>query len=400
MEPKHFLRNCVLVIITVSSMLILFNILMDPYLIFGVRRVIGFNARKPAVENQLFLMKAYDVLRVYPSTLILGSSSVGIGINSESPVWPDEMRPVYNLGVPDGRPLESYRFLQHAMIRHHPKMIVLGLGFRDFVPLSVTTRPEYDSRLLVTQEGTRNTTLGRQHVYDLLRATLSFDTSVDGVDALLGNLVGDSSDIDQGGWDFRPFRHRTFQVGSYPLIVLNDIGSSSLYADAKVDMSALRQVRAILDICREQQIKAIVVLDPSYVDELEIFDLAGKWPALEEWKRELTALAADYANRGTGVELWDFYGYDVYSTEPLPEGRGALRWFFNPAHYTHALGDIVLRRMFTGAESSFGVRLLPENIESHLQDVRDAQALYRESQHKDAQRIREIYGQATALHSR
>lgn len=399
MGPKHFLRNCVLVTIAVSATLAMFNILMDPYLVFGVPRVDGFNARKPAVESQLFLMKAYDVLRVYPSTLVLGSSSVGLGINPESPVWPAEMRPVYNLGVPNGRPLEAYRYLQHAMSRHHPKMIVLGLDFRDIVPLSVFTRPEYDSRLAVTPEGTPNRVLERQRTYDLLRATLSLDTSVDGVDVLFGNLIGDSSDIDQGGWDHRPYRHLTYLVGSYPVMVSNDIHYAALYIDAKADMGPLEQVRAILNLCREQQMKVILVLDPSHADELELFDLSGKWPAVEAWKRELTAMAADYANSAAHAELWDFYGYNAYSTEPVPEAHRALHWFLNPAHYTHALGDIVLIRMFVGGDNSFGVRLLPENIEAHLQDVRNAQARYRKSQPKDAERVREIYERATAMHS-
>ena len=399
MEPKKFLRNCVFVVIAVSATFALFNILMDPYLVFGVPRVTGFNARKPAVESQLFLMKAYDVLRADPNTLVLGSSSVGLGINPESPVWPQGMRPVYNLGVPNGRPLEAYRYLQHAMSRHRPKMVVLGLDFRDIVPLSVFTRPEYDSRLAVTREGARNTVQGRQHAYDLLRAALSFDTSVDGADVLLGNLIGDSSDIDQGGWDHRPYRHFTYLVGSYPVMVSNDIHYASLYIDAKADLSPLDQVRAILNLCREQQIKTMVVLDPSHADELELFDLSGKWPAVEEWKRELTVLVADYANSAAHVELWDFYGYDAYSTEPVPEIHRALHWFLNPAHYTHPLGDIMLRRMFVGGDSSFGVRLLPENIEAHLQDVRNEQAHYRKFQPKDAERVREIYERATAMHS-
>lgn len=398
MEPKPFLRNCLWVVISVAATLALFNILMDPYLVFGVPRVAGLNARKPAVEDQLFLMKAYDVLRVSPNTLILGSSSVGLGLNPESTAWPDEERPVYNLGVPNGRPLESYRYLQHATAKHRPKMIVLGLEFRDIVPFyEPTARPEYDSRLLVTRDGAPNAAIGRQRADDLLRATLSFDTSIDGVHALLGNIVGDSSDIDHGGWDHRPYRHLARLVGASPMFALSDIHYSTLYPDSRVDMSSLEHVRAILDLCSKRGIEALLVIDPSYVDELEILDFAGKWPALEEWKRKLTALVDEYAKSGLHAELWDFYGYDEYSTEALPEGRRSLRWFLNPVHYTHALGDVMLSRMFTGGRGSFGEKLLPENIENHLQDVRSAQARYRQSRPKDAERVRDIYERANAM---
>lgn len=401
MDPKHFLKNTTFVILAVSAVLALFNFFMDPYLIFGIARTTGFNARKPAVEDKskLFLMKAYDALRAHPITLILGSSTVGLGINPESPVWPEAMRPVYNLGVPNGRPLESYRYLQNVTIRDHPKSIILGLEFRDVVPDAASSRPEYDSRLAVTQDGTRNAAFGRQRTYDRLSAALSIDASVDSVDTLFGNLVGGSSDMDQGGWDHRPFRHLTYLMGTYPLMVLNDLHYSIVYPNVKVDMRSLDQVRAILDICREQRINAILVIDPSHVDELEIFDLSGKWPALETWKRKLTALVAEYANEGAHAELWDFYGYDAYSTESVPKSHQALHWFLNPPHYTRALGDIMLRRMFVSGNDSFGIKLTPENIESHLSDVRNAQANYRKSQPTDAARVREIFTQATTTHS-
>ena len=98
------------------------------------------------------------------------------------------------------------------------------------------------------------------------------------------------------------------------------------------------------------------------------------------------------------IELWDFYGYDAYSTEPVPAGGRALRWFIDPDHYTHVLGDIVLRRIFEGTDGSFGVRLTPENIEDHLKQVRGTQASYRTTQHADAERVRDIHTLATSSH--
>ena len=400
MDPKRFLKNTVFVALAVSALLVLFNFFMDPYLVFGIPRTTGINARKPAVEDQLFLMKAYDVLRANPRTLILGSSSVGIGIDPESPVWPEPMRPVYNLGIPNGRPLEAYRYLQHVVTRNHPKTIILGLEFRDVVPYSGFIRPEYDLRLAVTQDGARNAALGRQRTYDMLHSTLSIDASVDSIDTLFGNLIGDSSDIDQGGWDHRPYRHLVYLAGAYTEMVLHDIHYSAVYSSyaTNIDMEPLDHVRAILNLCREQQIDAILIMDPAHADEEDIFDLSGKWPALETWKRKITALVAEYADNGMRVELWDFYGYDAYSTESVPKNHQPLQWFMNPAHYTHALGDIMLSRMFVGGDNSFGVRLFPQNIESRLAEVRSARANYRKFQPADAARVREIYFRVTATH--
>jgi hypothetical protein len=180
---------------------------------------------------------------------------------------------------------------------------------------------------------------------------------------------------------------------------LSDFNLSSRYSRARIDMTPLEHVRVILNLCRERHIEVILIIDPGHVDEQEMFDLAGKWPVLEDWKRKLTKLAADFANSGMHIELWDFYGYDSYSTESVPPGGQPLRWFINPEHYTHALGDIVLSRIFAGTDGTFGVRLTPENIESRLKEVRAMQTAYRATQRPGAERIRNIYTLATATHS-
>lgn len=396
MEPGRFLRNCLIAIVSLSAAMAVLNYVMDPYLIFGTPRDVGFNARKPAMESQLYLIKTYDVLRAHPRTVLLGSSSIGVGLDPESRVWPEQLRPVYNLGLPSGTALTAYRYLQHLTAEDSPQWVVLGLDFRDILPLDKT--PEYDSHLTVKLDGSRNAALARQHFYDLLRASLSLDTSIDSINSLSGNLAGNSSDIQQGGLDYRTYRDLTSELGSLPLVVFSDFNLSSRYARAKVDMTPLEHVRAILNLCRERHIETILVLNPSHVDEQEIFELEGKWPALENWKRKITQLVAEYAHNGMHIELWDFYGYDAYSTEPVPAGGRALHWFINPEHYTHALGDRVLRRIFGGTDESFGVRLTPENIEAHLKEVRSTQASYRAAQRTDAERVRNIYTLATSTH--
>jgi len=397
MEPGRFLRNCVIAIVSLTAAMALLNFVMDPYLIFGMPRDVGFNARKPAMEKQAYLIKTYDVMRAHPRTVLLGGSSIGVGLDPESPVWPDQLRPVYNLALPSGTPLVAYRYLQHLTAEDSPKLIVLGVDFRDVVPIDKT--PEYDSHLRVNLDGSLNSMLARQQLYDLLQASLSLDTSIDSITSLSGNLAGNSSDIQQGGLEYRVFRNLPSEVGSLPLIALNDFNSSFRYSGAKVNMAPLKHIRAILDLCRERQIEAVLVIDPSHADEQEIFDLEGKWPVLEDWKRRVTQLVAEYAHRGMHIELWDFYGYSSYSTEPVPADGHALQWFIDPEHYTRALGEVVLRRIFEGTDGSFGVRLTPENIEAHLQEVRSAQASYRAAQRSDAERVRNIHALAVATHS-
>lgn len=399
MEPGKFLRTCGLIALGIFAVTALFNYAMDPYLIFGIPRTAGLNARKPAVESQQFLIKAYDVLRAYPTTVILGSSSVGQGIDPESSAWPPELRPVYNLGIANTTPIESYRYLQHVTARAHVRVVVLGLEFRDLLAPSDTEKQDYESRLVVKRDGSRNTSLVHQYLHDVVHSTMSLDASVDSFYTLSGNLSGDSSDIIQGGWDYRPYRFATSGLGSFPLMVLNDFSYSYTYPQAKVDLTSLTDVRNILNLCQRRGIRVILILDPTHADELEILDRAGKWPAIEEWKRKLTTLAAQYSRSGEPVELWDFNGYDDYSTEPVYRRRTALHWFLNPAHYTHPLGDIMLRQIFSGTDTAFGARLTPKTVEARLRQVRDQQLHYRELQQSDIDRVSKIYELAARTHS-
>ena len=79
----------------------------------------------------------------------------------------------------------------------------------------------------------------------------------------------------------------------------------------------------------------------------------------EEAFAELQAVASD------SIVLWDFSGDSPYIHEPLPEAhaRGqSLQWFWEPAHYTKALGNVMLPVMLPAncqPAEHFGVQRYP-----------------------------------------
>ena len=78
------------------------NALVDPYLVFGAPRIVGFNAVKPETKTHTQLAKDYLVARVRPAGVLLGNSKVDIGLDPNSPNWPEDARPAFNYGVPGG----------------------------------------------------------------------------------------------------------------------------------------------------------------------------------------------------------------------------------------------------------------------------------------------------------
>ncbi|WP_305908386.1 hypothetical protein Q9L42_010910 [Methylomarinum sp. Ch1-1] len=91
-----------------------------------------------------------------------------------------------------------------------------------------------------------------------------------------------------------------------------------------------------------------------------------------EFKRSLTKLVSEYGN--ANIELWDFSLYSEYTATPIPnKGEDIrLRWFWEPAHYTAQLGDIMLEEFFgkdcvsDKLSVPLGVRLNDIVIEKHL----------------------------------
>lgn len=391
-QANRFLTTWAVAVVTLALGVMAFNYTMDPYLLFGSPRIAGFNARKPAADTQQRLMKSYEVMRVRPYTLILGSSRVDSGIDPEDPDWRQTDRPVYNLGIPGGSPHVAFRFLQHAAAANSVGLVVLGLEFQYSVP-AVDPDPTFESRLAVTPNGAKNPEQFMERCRDFFQSIFSLDAVTDSASTLIGNFRDDSSDLLNGNYSrdlYRPFLNGR---GPYPLFALLDLVSFRLYAGKTSDLKMLADVQAILDLDRARGIKTVVILNPSHVDEQEMLDLLGYWENLEEWKRQLVKLVSQY--QGTDgdrrAEIWDFYDYNPYSTEPIEKDDAHPRWFLDPLHYRKSLGQLIVRRIHGETVDQFGERLTPENVESHLASIREQRSQYRLSHQGELQRVHNIY---------
>jgi hypothetical protein len=398
-QAKRFLRSWIIAFLALATTAIAFNCIMDPYLVINMPRIVGFNARKPAADTQQQLMKAYDAVRAQPRTLILGSSRVAIGLDAHSPAWPEADRPVYNLGLAGSSPYVAYRYFQHVIARHDIALVVLGLEFQSWVDFLDPPNTDFESRLLVRSDGSANANQRRERVRDSLMAAFSLDALIDSFSTFAANTSGDSSDLVAGNWDWNLFRKLARKAGSHPLIARADLEYFHWYFKKQKDWHVMADVQAILDLSKSQGTRVILVLNPSHVDELELLDLVGDWNTFEEWKRELTAVAEQY-NTSEGhsrVEVWDFCGYDSYSTELVPTDKRPLHWFWDTVHYTRPLGDIILKRIFGATDSDFGALLTPDNIDSRLAAIRQQRLQYRAHHREAVQRVRNIYNLASGI---
>lgn len=397
-QSSNMLRTGFLTIVTLAAFVLAFNIIMDPYLRIGAPRVRGFNARKSASDVQERFIKVHDVLRAEPTTLITGSSPSDEGIDPLDPTWPAELRPVYNLSFAESTPYIWLRYIQHTMAHRAISLVVIGLPSDAFITgvyEERQTEPEFERRLAVTADGAFNPEESRQNSWDLAQSVMSLDALTDSFLTLIGNIDGDSFNLVAGRKELRSDARKA--MGTYRAFTLSNLFAVLSYRDMRRTQyaNAMSDLRAILELCRARGTHVMLLVNPVHASRLELLDQLGYWTAYENWKRDLVALAERYSGGGLKqTQLWDFSGYDSYSTESVPPDGHEMRWYDDSDHYNIALGHMEISRLFGSGDPNFGTLLTNENIESHLMAIRAQQRQYHAKHPADVRATRYLFDSA------
>src|SRR5207249_1096453 len=135
------------------------------------------NAYKPAIPTRVRLIKAYEVRRLRPRGIILGTSRSHVGLRPSHDGWDPAARPVYNLAFDGATTKEMYHYLRHAHAVRPLRQVVLGLDTYHATLAPATTRPDFDAHLLDSPAALA--------LPSLIRADLKVLTSLDTLRASL-----------------------------------------------------------------------------------------------------------------------------------------------------------------------------------------------------------------------
>jgi hypothetical protein len=114
-----------------SILLAAFVLVVDPYYVFGSPTLPGINAVRPFYELHVLAAKPYQVQRIKPAAVSLGSSRVEVGLDPRHAGWAD--RNVFNFGLPSATSYEVMLAFLHARAVGQPlKQAVVGLDFFGF----------------------------------------------------------------------------------------------------------------------------------------------------------------------------------------------------------------------------------------------------------------------------
>jgi hypothetical protein len=108
-----------------------FVVVVDPYYVFGSPSWPGLNVVRPLYDDKVLIAKPYQVQRIKPAAVALGSSIAEVGLDPHHGGWAD--RNVFNFGLPSASSYEvMLAFLQAQAVGRPLKQAVVGLDFFAF----------------------------------------------------------------------------------------------------------------------------------------------------------------------------------------------------------------------------------------------------------------------------
>ena len=389
MPPQsRFLLTWSVALLVMLALVAGFNTIINPYEVFAWHRIAGINDFKPVTKNHVALAKAYQIERARPITVVLGTSRAYVAIDAANPVWPEANRPVYNYGTPKSSMSDVlFRELREAWgtgrLRHAVAILDVPTFLEQDPPL---TRGPNERRLFFLDDGGPNPDRLSQHLSDAFLSVVTLGALVDSMSTVLARKGGDMV------LDLRP--DGTANAADF-LEVARAEGINALFTQKdQWDLSRIDEFRSILagwhgampnigilremiQFCRSHDVTLTLILGSSHADQLEIYREAGLWPYIEKLKVDLAHLVAEA--HSDSITAWDFVEYGPYTTETVPppgDRVTRMRWFWEPVHFTRALGEVMLNRVYHGTPADFGAPLTEATVDARNRLVRDQQRAF------------------------
>lgn len=396
-SPAVFLHTFWLVVIIVFITVCAFNVLVDPFGMFGTKRIPGFNELKPEIGPRDRMAKAYRIRVVQPHGIILGSSRAEIGLDPEHPGWDKKSYPVYSLALSNARVDEILGYLIHAQLHGPLEEVVLAI---DFFMFNANWRHEasFDaSRLSVPGSLLHDT----GWIEDLVKALFSLDGVKASIDTIrVQNIPTTPSYYPNGARDTRRKWAEIRAKGGHRQAFLSNTLYELTHADGwplfSLDDNAgvptpFETFKEIVKFCQQQKINLHILISPIHVLKQEVIWQLGLGFEYERWKRSLVGIL-----NNSGTPLWDFSGYNSITMEPFPplgDVETQMKHYWEGSHYRKRVGDLILDRLFDFQEfgrtvpDGFGIRLDASNIDAHLLATRNAREHYIHTHQRDVEEI-------------
>lgn len=370
---KYNRFNWIFLALSVSPVLALglFNLAIDPYGILITPAVPKVNLNKPEKITHERLFKAVEITYKKPDVILLGSSRTQWGLDPRHPALAQKGN-VYNAGLSGASSYEVMRYFQHALTNQpNLKTVVLGIDFFMFSEKQLPQNDFDETRL--DQKG-----LTQQDFFNILFSLHAWESSRK---TLLSNSNSSYPNHQIINGMFLPDTSKPLPGTTKEFVKWIAPGFKA-YTHYKISQERLQNLRSIVEICKQKNIELKVFISPSHATEAEAIHMVNSWPEFEQWKREVVSI----------TPIWDFSGYNSITTEKIQQ---EMKNYLDNSHYRKEIGDLILHRLFHAdeqntASNNFGILMTPDNVESHLAQIRADQQVWRNHNHETIQLLQNL----------
>lgn len=379
------------------------NVFVDPYMLFDVVRLEGFNDIKSRAGQRGVVVRRQLISAQRPRALIVGNSRAEVGFDPRHPSWRSDVKPVVNAAVPGAGVGVARRMVEHAFAVGRPAVLIVGLDFVDF---RVKSDSSDRAEILPRSGDPPRWDVGLR---EYLSAGMTVDALSDSILTVVSQRNRYSEMVTSDGFNPMLDYIRIAKTEGYGTLFLQrNRENARIYYEGPKEVvpvhgrsEAVRNLMALIEVARSRDTEVHLVIYPYHAHILELFRMTGLWPAFERWKRELVEVVAafdvDSDRPPIRLKLWDFSGYSQYATEPVPkhgDRKSVVQWYWEAGHFKKELGDVLLKRVLAGitqdSTDSFGVVLSRQNIDRHLEEIEAQGRRYRSSQSDEVGRLTEI----------
>lgn len=379
--PQHrrFVLSFVATSLLVLGGLAVLNVLADPYGAFGIT-LIPADSRTGDSRTA----RAEMIGRFEGETVLIGSSRTRVGYDGSLACVSGG--PACNLGI-DGTHLRELVHVVECTVRNaRVRKIVLSV---DLHLCATVWQPNADFQC--SRFNPERSPL--EHWGDLLWNGRTLEASLRAVRRQFSPrpLQHDAYGFAYGA--ATRFRDAPQSVRSAATLQ-QFCGPGGLLAHQAASSESCKYLQRIMDVCRQADVELTLVIDPVHCLLLEGMRASNRWEAYRQWKSSLVTQAA-----AAGVTVWDFTGYDRYTTEPMLELEAdEAVWFWEPSHMRRELGNRVLQRLFAdpAADPEFGEQLTPSRLERHFERLEQQRLAWRAGQSHEADALAALLHPAPA----
>jgi hypothetical protein len=387
--------------ISLLGLLAIWNVAIDPYLLYGSPRLEGFNAYKTRFFFGQFQAKPRLLQETTPHHLVLGTSTAGGSLRPDHPGFRGQ--PAFNYALAGSPPAVQARALDEALQLGTVRSIIVCVdlfAYNAFLDQPLFRR--WGRRESARDDPFEHWAFIRQDMESEIARLFQWSTLKDSVGTFLDQRQpgagGAFRDLRDDGFWQNPRPVALTQLHMFQMVERQYLATGwfpdpqrRFGFDDGLGRSTVGELRELLLAARRADVDVLVAVMPFHARYAEAMHEAGLWDDLDALKRSLVGLAADPEMKG-GVRVWDFSGYHALSMDRVNGAATDTPWFEDAIHPSVATGDRMLRRMLEEplGESEFGRLLEPATLEASLAAAVSRRPDYQAANPADVEDVRAV----------